>query len=902
MRLLKASFDPNRFIRAHISVKIGIIIVLIYLSFLAAAKLLIDADGYIEKVIAELEKASGGLAKVGVVNMELLPVPSIVVSDIRLHNGDDLLAEQYMLTTGKIRVGLNPWRLLALKVAPGKVTVESAEFDVIRFMDGTTNWDFVKDIRHTNLKYYIPSSIYLLRGKIIHEDKITNTVQEIEDIFFELGLGEHIRYEGSFNADSKLFQADGELSAITSATQMFDGTIHLRHHDTKLTYEGKIGFHGIAEGHASLQSDDIHSWLEYFFRKEKKQGLFDAINKNIPLSIEADILYGESQLGLKNFLIEMKGVKGGGEIIRQDGGLWKLRMDFDSLLLDGVIADKQPEIDDKLFNSFFGKLIPKHVTADIHIKARDVGYENMVSKVVTLSASLDDGEIVVSQAVARFPGNTNLLAFGIFKQNIEGVVNFDGNLELLGENLGDFMKGVGSDVNRFLTSHTAAFRARANISLSKRQSIFSDIKFQAGELLLAGGASVSREAKYDAEMTFRIKGLKADQLASLIIPKSEKDALGSAEFGEVERRIVWLDKLRSRLLINLIVQDYELDKMTGSRATMAIVLGPGEFQLRDLSMDVGGINYKGNVSYSQRNSLVPKTSADISISELDINPFVARNLRRTSIPRGNRESVWPKEYFNFSFLKGYNADLRISIDKLIHKSFPMRNAVLLANAENGQWTIEELSGNIWDGSMRIQGTFDVSSIPTVNIGYVFGSIRADRLFYALAGHENFHGKLSLSGTISASGVSMHNWIKNMSGSAIARGEDIAIKGFDLSSLVQAVHTMRSVSDVISTARIAMFKNRSTFSVVEGGIQMEGGVVKLHDLKLRSRHAVGTVRGEVYPETWQMNLSINFSLVSLRARGGDYPSLQVLIKDSMDDPVSNLNTYDLQSFIAKRKLR
>lgn len=513
-------------------------------------------------------------------------------------------------------------------------------------------------------------------------------------------------------------------------------------------------------------------------------------------------------------------------------------------------------------------------------------------------ATLDGGELVINQAVMHMPGDTELLVFGIIKRSLDQSIHFDGSMELLGKRMLEFAHAFGFDKDKFITEHDGEFRAKASMFLSRANSVISSFKLQAGTLLASGGMTSSEGGDYDNEYTLRISGIKLDPFVPLLVPGSRKD-MQKSDFEDIMRRLDWLDTISKRIKLNLVLQNYKLSKTPGRQSALHLTLEQGKFGFQDSEFELGGIVFSGSVGYDQREEF-PLIKADMSVSSFNIEPFTARNLRKAPVPRGNFKTVWKEEFFSFSYLKGYNSDLDIRIRNVVHPELGMQNARLVATSQNGKWDIKSFRGDIWDGVVKMNGMLDVASIPSMTLSFSLENIESVRLFSAFAGHENFLGKLSLNGQLATSGISAHNWIKNARGTFVVLGQNMIVKGFDVSSLVQAIPSVRSVADVTNTVRVAMLRRHTSFALVEGGFYLDNGVFKSTELKLRAKHSIGVVSGEMDLVSWNMNCRIDFGLITL-ARG-DYPSISILFTNSIDDPEMTPDTRSLESFIARKYLR
>ncbi len=870
-------------------------------------QVLVNKEQVAQTLFDGIKQASGYEARARSISLSFFPQPAITLERMEIDNHPKASTDRIFLSE-EVKVTLDLVELLTGTVKVGTLTIVRPVVELEVFQDKTSNWDFINKKNQGDGFFITPRMLIIDGGSVKLTDTFAQQTQEYDaiSIAFEFDEGSHdIDLDASFSAYDRKVEIKGIFAskAFSSLEQYSFGVdLDIQDGKNKVVYKGAVGKDRYGynyDGLFDLSFVDVMPWLEIIFSKASKDGIFENFANPVPLKFSGKAFSSGEKFSYTDLSLQSGESSGKGQIVSDPHVFPQTQATFKLSTLDvSAIYDPKRAVSETAFNSFVGQFLPEDISSSVDVQIDKLVVSGVPTKDARLAATLDGGEMVINQAVVHMPGDTEFLLFGILKRSLDDAVQFDGSVELLGKRLLELAHAFGFEQDKFVTDHDGEFRAKANIFLSKANSVVTDFKLQAGTLLASGGMTNQAGREIENEFTLRLSGMKLDPFAPLFIPTSQKD-LKKSDFEDIMRRLDWLDRVKDKLQLNIVLQNYSLSKTTGDQSTLRIILEPGKLSFKDTSFELGGIVISGALSYDQREE-VPLIEAEMNISHFNLEPYTANNLRKSPVPRGNYQSVWSEQHFSFSYLKGYNSKLDIGFGLIEHPDFPMNNVRLVADSINGKWDIKSFRADLWDGSVKANGSLEVTSIPALAMGVSFEEIDSVRLFEAFAGHSNFRGTLSLNGQFSTSGINTHNWIKNGRGTFVTLGQNIVVNGFDVSSLVQAIPSVRTVADVVNTARVSMLRRYTTFALVEGGFYMEGGVLKPSELKLRAKHSIGLVMGQMDLVSWNMDCGIDFGLISL-ARG-DYPSLGIRFKNSMDDPEVTLDTRSLEGFIARKKLR
>ena len=400
-------------------------------------------------------------------------------------------------------------------------------------------------------------------------------------------------------------------------------------------------------------------------------------------------------------------------------------------------------------------------------------------------------------------------------------------------------------------------------------------------------------------VTMRAKNFRADAFVDAFIPKVQLDSEKLYDYNSFNRSVPWLSDISERYNIEMVLEDYSLKGKKGKRADLKMVVDKGEIDAKHVNIEVGDVTVRGGVNINQASG-IPLVRGKLSVSKVDLIPFMGERVRTFPVERGNVASVWSNENVNFNYLKGYDLDVKLHIKQLSHQDFELNNLYALMKAREGIWKVSQAKASVWEGALDGEMSLDLTSVPIFSGAYAFKDIRAEKLLNAFASHKGVFGVMSLSGTLSTNGMNPLAWVLNAKSNISFNAHGVVLKGFDLASVIRAIPSVRNVGDVVNVVRLAVVGRKSSFKEMRGTLNVEDGIMYVPEIRLRSQHTVATMSGQMDIVKWAMDLQSRFALTTLSP--DEQPALAMTFSDSIDDPVIDIDTREIEKFVAKRKLR
>ncbi len=360
-----------------------------------------------------------------------------------------------------------------------------------------------------------------------------------------------------------------------------------------------------------------------------------------------------------------------------------------------------------------------------------------------------------------------------------------------------------------------------------------------------------------------------------------------------------MDNISKSSVFELVLGNYTYRGSRNNNASLKLTIAPKRIAAKNINIRFGDIKVRGQLGFSQIEE-VPKLAGKLYVSRVKLSSMFDGEIKKTPVPRNNVLNVWSNDKFNFANIKGFDVDLELGIGTVDHNNFVLDNMRAKVKADNGAWVLSDLKGDLWGGKLtNSRLSLNILSIPEISGSFSLQEVDADKLINNILSDDTFQGSVTFGGEFRSSGPNPSAWAKNLNGSFILQGQDVIVKGFDLSGVVQSIPSVKSVGDVINIVRLAMLKRKTPFSDISGSFFAENGVIRSPEFKLRSKHAIGTMAGEINLLTWNMTLNLIFQFITLSSK--DTPSLGVGFANSLDDPIVSLDTRSLESFVARKKI-
>lgn len=257
---------------------------------------------------------------------------------------------------------------------------------------------------------------------------------------------------------------------------------------------------------------------------------------------------------------------------------------------------------------------------------------------------------------------------------------------------------------------------------------------------------------------------------------------------------------------------------------------------------------------------------------------------------------WSEKLLDMSWLNGFSGELELNVGKLSHKDISLGNLKLKAAFGKDLVLFKTLSFSYWGGQCSILGSLYGGKVPGFSISFTIVDAQVQSMLASLTERQNISGQVSVSASVTSSGVNMLSWVSQAEGKMVLIGRNIYVQGVNMQGVIDSVAISRTSSDVLNSVNRSIFNGFTIFSV-DGNLNIKNGTIRTPGIGLRTTSTIGNMTGELRLVPWTLELSALFQFPSMASE--TVPTMTIQYSGSPDGGELKTDTSSLESFVAKR---
>ena len=301
----------------------------------------------------------------------------------------------------------------------------------------------------------------------------------------------------------------------------------------------------------------------------------------------------------------------------------------------------------------------------------------------------------------------------------------------------------------------------------------------------------------------------------------------------------------------------------------------GRIAVEDFAKQSLRVQLKGDTFDADR--YLPPKSADANSAaqarQAEVQSAEAAGAAGTTpLPDAPTKGAWSTEkLLPVERLRALDVDADLNFGQLTLSKLPIHNAALKANGLGGLLKLENLRGELYNGSFETKGSLDVRpAVPTLSLQTRLNKVPVERILQSQGQKPPVKGALTLTSDLSGTGNSQKALIDSLNGSASFALYDGVLLDANLEQqLCTGIATLNRKA--LSTAP----RGKDTpFQELKGSLNIRNGVASNPDMKVRIPGLTVNGNGDI----------------DLRVLGMDY-RVGIIIegdKSDMPDPACQVN--------------
>jgi len=699
------------------------------------------------------------------------------------------------------------------------------------------------------------------------------------------------------------------------------------------------------------EEKDLLPQLMNFAKKTKKEKTL------LPLKISSD--WSQRGLSIVMDKVQLEGMNSaGGGKIQLAWKEWKpsIQIDFKFPTLDydpwkelltAAFARKDTNPYNKVYHGddeLPENPLPQNIEMKLNVAADQLTFGTQSWQDTVLSMQLTDASVTVNQFNIKRPGDSTLSLFGVISPSATNDLRFEGSMETKGKSLSHMLTVFDDSAISLPETGFGEFFARSNIFVSAAQLRLSEADVELGELHLNGGLVAYFDAKPRIEADVGLKEISFDYFRDAWRERQKKS--GQQDFFlkfDKGMNFNWLKKLQPTIDFRVNVDHFIFLDRSGEKASFRVYARTGDLGIYDINfvypsnimkghfkLDVTGEQPSVDIALSvgtlntdyfmvspikpvasladdgKKLEIIPQSNIFLMAANDDVEAIVPpapatgiddiaekpRNKNDAAMP-GKR---WPESLIDMSWMNGLSGVVDLNIGNLTHENITLENLKLQANLSNDLMTFKKFTFNYWGGQCTISGSMFGGKVPGFSISVSLLNAHLQQMLKELIGRDNIVGNVSLTSSLSTSGINYLSWVTQAEGKMALSGRGVTVKGINLPGVVDAVSVSRTASDVVNSVALALGNGSTTFAV-DGNINIKNGILRTPGIRLNADPVLGNFMGEVKLVPWTMDFSTMFQFPNLSSE--TVPTMTVQLSGPLAGGTIRTDTSSLEAYVTKR---
>lgn len=507
-------------------------------------------------------------------------------------------------------------------------------------------------------------------------------------------------------------------------------------------------------------------------------------------------------------------------------------------------------------NDFFLFSLGDDIDFDLNFNIDAINFSDLVGK-LNLKAKYEDLKFTLEKFFITLPGKSGATAAAIIeadpaKKTMKGSAAF----KFVGSNMDDLLTGLNlARAKKKKTLGEFVFEGKAY--LYDKTIHLREFNGKIDDNLVAGQVLVDYSKEFAGQAAFNFNKL---ELGKFYIKDNAEEGFIDDSFAARLDIIRYFDSIFDHLSLSV-----NSDNLTNSGTkldgfSIFAQISPGICEIKDFFFNT---KLTGNVSgnaYFDITDFQPKAKFNIKMENLD---FDLIDLGYTIVQNDtyNFDGKWSEDKISFEKLSSFDGEINLQADhlKFYHFNFDNFRVVMETSANKTKITEARLDG--FGTKIDIDGQL-TNDFPSFDLNFIATNIDIQSFMKDTFRFDNVSGQFNATGTISSSGISFKEMIKNLRGkfSIVSRG--FAARGFDVAQLAKNLPKIKRIEQAEAAGKYFLNRGVTEFGGFSSYLQLSAGVMSFENLPLVNpvlRNTMAT--GKIDLNNWNMEITSVMGVIS-----------------------------------------
>ena len=317
----------------------------------------------------------------------------------------------------------------------------------------------------------------------------------------------------------------------------------------------------------------------------------------------------------------------------------------------------------------------------------------------------------------------------------------------------------------------------------------------------------------------------------------------------------------------------------------------------EANLEGGLLQSQIKAKFAVKNFNVPMIRYDLEVDQFDADPYLPKKTAEAKEQsKSQSQKAEPEQPFDLSALKTLNLEGSLRIGSLKAANIKVAQLRVDVKAKNGQVNIAPLSARLYQGSIDGKASVNAATY-SFAINEKLTGIDTAPLLKDAADLELVEGKGNIALDLTSQGNTISGLKKALNGKASLDLANGAIKGINLTKLVQGI---QNLSKDTKMQTLGVDKTEKTeFSEFKATFKVRNGVAHNDDLAMKSTVLRVTGKGDI--DIGHDNLDYNAKVIFAKTEQGKTATLPVNVSGAFDDLKFKVDYSALIADVARQKL-
>lgn len=908
----------------------------------AALRFLVDWDSVQQELLARAGRSVGlQISFDGAVELRFLPRPTLRIEGVRIGPAAGQ-GDQTIVAAERVEIAPSLIGLVGGKIEIEAVAMSGVSVALERDASGNGNWQALLDAlsQGGGEGAAIATEIRIARGTVFLQDRAAGREETIGNIAGRIAVPGEI---GSYELDLAFFWRGVALSLTGLAAQPdaegaapFD--LALRDADLgllKLNGRANLTALRVEQGRFHVESGDAGKLLA----RLGSAGTWPTSMRR--LQLDGRWAIDAAGATFDDLRLRLGDASASGAVLAKFGAKprFDVALNLPQLALDPLLAAFAVNPQQQPAAAAAGW--PSGISASLALEIGAASYRGSAVRGLKLDAALADGKMTLQRFEGLAPGGTAIRVSGEVANPASGP-RLQGRLEAQSDDLRAFLGWVGTDLRDIAATRLRRAQLTAGLAVDGRGIVLDRAEIEIDSSTATGRVEIPWDDKSDIGVALAVDRLDIDAYRTTASPAAGKPAAAPrAVSGTIAIAQATYD---SKTLHEVTAEGRWAGKRADLRSFAA--KAPGAATLRG-SGKIEGLG--GSPGFSGRIELASEepgalvrwlgfqpspgldalkqfsVAADLTASERAIaatgieaelgdlrftgtsgidlagdRPKLTANLKipswRVPWEQGGGPVLDAPRPVDFSWLTGFDAELRIAADQLHALHYTLADARAVATIREQTIELRRLTGRAYDGWLRARGSLDASGDQVRYTASVeAGDLAIEPLLVDAAGFGELAGKLYLAAEVKGAGRTDVELIRSADGTARVVATDGLMRGFDMGRIAKRVAGLENITDIGKLIDAVEQGGETRYTLVQGELSIASGVARFDNVQMQIEGGSGKANGWV---------DLAASTVSLRGEvsideAPGKPTIGIVVRGPLEEPEREIKTGEISRYIQSR---